>query len=140
MWWRNQILWQECLVETLYGKAKSFWWVSDKRRWLTGRMINLVLYINLRKFLVKEATIYKCQVGDTMNAQINQTRLCPINHISWNGIKKSFTLQLFNALLMNFMYFCEVAKLSTWQMFSRDEKPQGGVISLACWWLQETIA
>lgn len=22
---------------------------------------------------------------------------------------------------MNFMYFCEVAKLSAWQMFSRDE-------------------
>lgn len=41
---------------------------------------------------------------------------------------------------MNFMCFCEVAKLSAWQMLSRDEKPQGGVISLACWWLQESIA
>lgn len=75
-------------------------------------MINPLLYINVRKILVKEATIYKCQVGDTMNAQINQTRLYSINHISRNGIKRALLYNFFCALLMNFMYFCEVAKLS----------------------------
>lgn len=64
-------------------------------------MINPLLDINVRKILVKEATIYKCQVGDTTNAQINQTRLYPINHISWNGIKR--------ALLYN--YLCTVDEL-----------------------------
>lgn len=103
-------------------------------------MINPLLYKNVRKIIVKEATIYKSQVGDTMNAQINQTRLYPINHISWSGIKRALLHNFFYALLMNFMYFCEVAKLSAWQMFSRDEKPQGSFISLVCWWLQESIA
>lgn len=62
-------------------------------------MINSLLYINaVRKILIKEATSYKCQVRDTMNTQINQTTLYPINHISQNDIK--------SALLYTFFIHC----------------------------------
>lgn len=66
-------------------------------------------------------------------------RLYLINHTSQNGIKKRFFLYLFYALWMDFMHFCEEAKMSAWQMFSHDQKAQNG-IPVACWWMQESIA